>query len=89
MKILLQSWRGYALLLLAQCMVGVCIVGSKSLLSETPPITILNIRFLIAFIFLLIIHLSFSKNKITPLRDLSARDWFFIVVQALCTGAFF
>jgi len=80
---------GVCFLLLAQLMVGVCIVASKSLLKSTPAITILTIRFSIGFLFLLFIHFLSSKDKLAPLRSLSRVDWTFIVAQALCAGAFF
>lgn len=79
----------YMLLLLAQLMVGVCIVGAKALLSGLAPIIIMTVRFTFAFIFLMIFHLLFSKEKFRVLNQLTSKDWIHIVAQALCAGALF
>lgn len=79
----------YMLLLLAQMMVGVCIVGAKALLVTMPPLTILTVRFIIAFLLLLSFHFVFSEQKIRILRVLSGKDWIYIVAQAICAGALF
>jgi drug/metabolite transporter (DMT)-like permease len=84
--------QGIALLLLAQIMVGVNIVISKSLLTTIPVLILLAIRFILATIILLPLH------WLTPARQLSikeyflklhTRDWLFIVGQALCAGILF
>ncbi len=80
---------GYTFLLLAQLMVGISIVSAKSLLENIPAITLLAIRFTLAFLFLMGFHFVSSKETIAPLKNLSRRDWFFIIAQALCAGAFF
>lgn len=84
-----KSWQGYFFLLLAQFMVGICIVGSKYLLHTIPDIIILTTRFIIGFVFLLAMHLILNKKNSFPLRKLSRLDWVFIVAQALCAGALF
>lgn len=89
MKIEIKVYQGYLLLILAQLMVGICIVGSKALLQSTQPIIILTIRFIIGSVFLFILHLLFGKEKIRPLKELSRLDWIFIIAQAICAGAFF
>ncbi|UYK69914.1 DMT family transporter [Coxiella burnetii] len=84
-----KSWQGYSLLLLAQLMVGVGIVGCKSLLQTIPAVIILAIRFTIGSTFLLLVHLAVSDQKFRPLKQLTRLDWGFIISQALCAGAFF
>lgn len=79
----------YMLLLLAQLMVGICIVGAKALLSGLEPIIIMTVRFIIAFVFLMIFHLIFSKEKFRVLNQLTAKNWIHIIAQALCAGALF
>lgn len=79
----------YMLLLLAQLMVGVCIVGAKALLVSMPSIAILTIRFTIAFLLLLGFHFIFSEKKLRVLKELSRRDWIYILAQAICAGALF
>ncbi len=84
-----KNWQGYLFLLLAQLMVGICIVGSKALLMTMPAVFILFIRFSIGFLFLLFTHLAISKEKFQPLKKLSQKDWGIIFAQALCAGALF
>lgn len=79
----------YMLLLLAQLMVGVCIVGAKALLVTMLPVAILTVRFSIAFLFLLSFHFIFSEKKIRVLKELSKKDWVYIFAQAICAGALF
>ncbi|WP_230578941.1 EamA family transporter [Coxiella burnetii] len=70
-----KSWQGYSLLLLAQLMVGVGIVGCKSLLQTIPAVIILAIRFTIGSTFLLLVHLAVSDQKFRPLKQLTRLDW--------------
>lgn len=70
-------------------MVGLCIVASKVLVQRYSPVMILCVRFAIASLLLLAMHFIFSKAKLTPLKQLTTKDWIFIVLQALCAGAFF
>lgn len=79
----------YSFLLLAQIMVGVCIVATKSMLTTIPAIAILTIRFSIGFIFVLIMHVILERNTLHELKKLTKTDWLFIAVQALCAGVFF
>lgn len=82
------------LLALAQCMVGVNIVGSKWLLAhQHTPVFILLIRFIVATVLLLIADPIWRRCRVAPprlkLRELNRRDWLFIIAQALCAGVFF
>ncbi|WP_267256214.1 DMT family transporter [Coxiella endosymbiont of Ornithodoros maritimus] len=84
-----KSWQGSSLLLLAQLIVGVGIVGCKSLLQMIPAVIILAIRFTIGSTFLLLVHLVVSNQKFCSLKQLTRLDSGFIILQALCAGAFF
>jgi len=75
--------------LLAQVMVGVCIVSSKALLVSLSPVVILTIRFIIAFLVLLTVHLIVSKEKFRGLKMLTRKDWIFIIAEAICAGTLF
>ncbi len=79
----------YVLLILAQLMVSVSIVGSKALLQTTPADIILTARFAIGCVILFLLHVVFSKDKFQSLKTLNGKDWFYILLQALCAGAFF
>ncbi|QBR83022.1 DMT family transporter [Legionella israelensis] len=84
---------GAVFLVLAQTMVGVNIVTSKLLLSSIPVLILLEIRFLLATLVLLLLHWAnpFSrKNSLrTHFSELARRDWFFIFAQALSAGVLF
>src|SRR3989338_10595902 len=84
-----NNFAAYLLLLAAQLMVGICIVSAKALLTNLTPAIILPIRFTIGFLFLLFIHLIVSKEKFQSFKKLTRNDWFFIISQSLCSGAFF
>ncbi len=83
----------YLSLFIAQVMVGINIVGAKFLVAQFSIIFIITVRFVIAIIFLLIMHffssLNQSNQKMQRLRDLTKRDWLFITAQGLCAGVFF
>ena len=79
----------YSFLLLAQCMVGVCIVGTKSILTTIPAMAILTIRFGIGFLFLLAMHVMLERDQLNTLKKLTNTDWLLIIAQALCAGLLF
>lgn len=84
--------RGIIFLALAQTMVGLNIVISKLLLSSIPVLVLLEIRFLLAALVLLLLHwvTPARRNSIKVcLSALNRRDWFFIFAQALSAGALF
>ncbi len=82
----------YGLLILAQLMVAINIVGSKFLISTTPILFLITCRFLLATIFLLPIH-WLTKNRRTSLaqhfKKINKKDWLLIIVQAICAGTLF
>lgn len=80
---------GYLLLILAQLMVGICIVTQKALLASFPITTILFIRFTSGFVFLLLLHKVFFGGFFAPLKQLKRIDWLFIFFQAVFAGALF
>lgn len=80
---------GFILLLLAQLMVGICIVASKKLVTHLSPVNILLIRFIIATAILWTAYLIVGKNRFAALKQLHAKDWIFITIEALCAGALF
>ena len=84
--------QGIFFLALAQTLVGFNIVISKYLLTYIPPFVLLEIRFLLATLILYLLHwLSPAKQKKIKvhLGELTQRDWFYIIGQALCAGVFF
>lgn len=84
--------QGMLWLILAQAMVALNIVISKSLLETIPILVMMNIRFAIAAVVLLPLHwLSPQSNTpcLSYFADLSRRDWYFLTAQALCAGILF
>lgn len=82
----------FSLLALAQIMVGINIVTSKALVTSTPLLVILAVRFIVAAILLFSLHRLVDPHKHCIrhyLGDLGKRDWFFIIAQALTAGVFF
>lgn len=75
--------------MMAQLMVGINIVSSKYLIPDMPILFLLVMRFLIASVFLYVIHLFIADKNNTKLSMLTGRDWQFIIAQALCAGALF
>lgn len=87
-----STMQGILFLSLAQIMVGMNIVVSKLLLTSIPVLVLLEMRFLLAALVLLVLHgiTSFSsKNTLKPLAALRKKDWFFIYAQALSAGFLF
>ena len=80
---------GYSLLLLAQLMIAITIVVSKYLLIFIPVINILIVRFFIAFIFLLLMHIVVDKFEFKSIYYLSVTNWVVIIFQAVCAGFLF
>ncbi len=83
---------GMLWLVLAQVMVALNIVVSKSLLTTIPVIVLMTIRFGIATLVLLPLH-WLSPQRHTPLKQyfttLTRKDWIFLFAQALCAGVLF
>lgn len=83
---------GMLWLVLAQVMVALNIVVSKSLLVTIPVLVLMTIRFAIATLVLLPLHWV-SPQRHTPLRTyfsaLNRKDGLFLLAQALCAGVLF
>lgn len=83
----------YLWLILAQLTTGINITTSKYLLGTFNPVFLLFSRFLIATALLFVLHyLRKTTGFVTKkqkLRDLTRRDWVFIIAQALCAGVMF
>lgn len=87
-----QFVTGFIFLVLAQTMVALNIVISKQLLTQIPVMVVLEIRFLLATLVLMILHwlLTTKKKSIkTYFHSLSKRDWLFILGQSLSAGFLF
>lgn len=84
--------RGLLFLVLAQTMVGLNIVVSKSLVSLMSILFLLAMRFTFATLMLLGLHWLSPAKKISitqHLAQLNRKDWFYIVAQALTAGILF
>lgn len=83
---------GIFFLLLTQTMVGLNIVSAKILLSSIPILVILTIRFSLASLILLPLH-WFTLDATKPIKahfsNLSRKDFYFILAQALSAGVLF
>lgn len=83
---------GMLYLTLAQIMVALNIVISKSLLASIPILVMMNIRFAIAALVLLPLHFL-SPHRHIPwqeyFKQLTRKDWIFLLAQALCAGVLF
>jgi drug/metabolite transporter (DMT)-like permease len=83
---------GVLWLILAQTMVALNIVMSKSLLSTIPVMVMMTTRFAIASLVLLPLH-WLSPQRSIPIKQyfsaLSRKDWLFLFAQALCAGVLF
>lgn len=80
-----------SLLLLAQLMTGINIVGSKYLLSSLPILFLLLIRFGLGTLCLLPIcwFSNLKESPVEQLKGLARRDFYFILAQAVCAGVLF
>jgi drug/metabolite transporter (DMT)-like permease len=87
-----SSSQGILFLILAQLMVAINIVASKFLLSSIPILILLTIRFALAAGILFPLHWCTPAKK-HPLqyhfKQLSSKDWYFIIAQALSAGILF
>ncbi|HVV67477.1 MAG TPA: DMT family transporter [Gammaproteobacteria bacterium] len=82
----------YLFLILAPMMVGINIVGSKYLITSMPVLFLLAVRFLVAAVLLLPLHWltpDGKQNALVYLKQLSKKDWCFLIAQALTAGVFF
>ena len=82
----------YLFLILAPMMVGINIVGSKYLITSMPVLFLLAVRFLVAALLLLPLHWltpDGKQNALIYLKQLSKKDWSFLIAQALTAGVFF
>lgn len=87
-----NSLLGLVLVVLAQIMVAINIVTSKSLLTSIPSLTVLTVRFSLAALILFLLHLRSPNNKhslILYFSQLKKKDWFYIAAQALTAGVLF
>ncbi len=87
-----NSLLGLILVALAQIMVAINIVTTKSLLPSTPALFLLTVRFTLATLILLFLHCWSPKNKYPLLHyfsQLKRKDWLYILAQALTAGVLF
>ena len=94
MKIISNNYVSYGFLFIAQAMVAINIVAAKVLLADYPIFFILLLRFTLASLFLFLLHFmthrapkndSFGQQ----MKQLTAKDWQFLIAQGLCAGALF
>lgn len=89
----LKTVIAYCFLILAPVTVGINIVGSKHLIPTVPITVLLTIRFFLATVVVLPLHCLTPASKKNSIgyyfKQLSRRDWAFILAQALCAGALF
>ncbi|AJC48999.1 DMT family transporter [Allofrancisella guangzhouensis] len=77
-------------ILIAQFVTGVNIAGSKYLVEHIPLIFLLEMRFIIGAISLLIILVISSKTaQFLALKSMPRKAWWVLVGQGLCGGALF
>lgn len=84
-----RQFISYVFLLLAQSMVGLSIVFSKGLLLTMSPLTIMTMRFGFAAIALFVLHLIVGKPCPRLFRDMTAREFALMFVQAVSAGTLF
>lgn len=80
---------GLGLLILAQFMVGVGIVGSKILVLTLSPVTILLFRFFLGAALMFGLHLLVEGKTQQHTRSITRKQWLQIVAQAMCAGMLF
>jgi drug/metabolite transporter (DMT)-like permease len=82
-----------AFVLLAQLATGINITGSKYIIETTPILVLVESRFLIGALFLIIIFLCLNKQKkkaeFVMLKTLNKKQWLVLIGQALGGGALF
>ena len=84
--------QGMIFLILAQIMVGINIVSSKYLLTSIPLLFLLTTRFIIAALILLPLYWLTPAKAFSVryhLAQMTKKDWFFILAQALTAGIIF
>lgn len=84
--------QGLLFLVLAQTMVGLNIVVSKSLVSTMPVFFLLAVRFSLATLMLTLLHCISPARKHSPgyyFSQLESKDWIYIILQALSAGVLF
>lgn len=88
-----KQFVAYLFLFLSQITVGINIVASKALIKHMSPELILCARFAIGSVFLFACHYMFAKperkNVRNQLKQLTKRDWTFLLAQGLSAGALF
>lgn len=85
-------WTAYGLLIIAQILVGGSIVGTKYLMASMPVLFLLVMRFALAAGILFPLHWILDpnpKNILLHFRQLTPRDWLFLIGQAVCAGVLF
>lgn len=89
----LRNSIGYLFLVLAPTTVGISIVGAKYLLASMPILFLLASRFFLATMLLWLLHVAIpnghSKKILPYLKQLTRKDWFFLIAQALSAGVLF
>lgn len=84
-------YSNYLFVILAQIMGGINVVGAKYLINNVPLLFILALRFALAAIILLILHLLSRPEQtiVQSIKQLKPKPWAFIVAQALSAGVLF
>jgi drug/metabolite transporter (DMT)-like permease len=82
------NW-AYLFLGLTQVAVSINIVSTKNLLLTMSPVEVLFVRFCVATLFLSLLHLFSKKPTISVCKSLNKKDWWHLILQALCAGTFF
>ncbi|QIV95928.1 EamA domain-containing membrane protein RarD [Allofrancisella inopinata] len=81
---------GLCCILVAQFVTGINITGSKYLVEHVPLIFLLEMRFIIGAISLLIILMISGKTpQVLALKSMPRKAWWVLVAQGLCGGALF
>ncbi|WP_116964321.1 DMT family transporter [Fastidiosibacter lacustris] len=78
-------------LIVAQMVTGINITGSKFLVANLPIVVLLEIRFVVGSL-VLMLCMPFLQQKNNPqdkICTLAKKDWFILIMQALCAGMFF
>ncbi|MED7819234.1 MULTISPECIES: DMT family transporter [unclassified Francisella] len=79
--------------LLAQLVTGINITGSKYIIETTPILVLVESRFIIGALFLIVVFLFLNKKKkkaeIIAIKSLNKKQWLVLVGQALGGGALF
>ncbi|MED7788143.1 DMT family transporter [Francisella sp. 19X1-34] len=80
-------------ILLAQLVTGINITGSKYIIETTPILVLVESRFIIGALFLVVVFLCLSKKKkkaeFAAVKTLNKKQWLVLIGQALGGGALF